>query len=130
MSTVLELSGMLENQLFHRTNSEPHKCVYCSQININMKHFTWAKLTDIHLVYGNNREAQRVYCERFLNRMCPDNRMFASVSHPLRETGTFAVNRQNTGRGRSIHMPQFDGGLQRFETIPPKAPALLFTQLV
>jgi hypothetical protein len=122
MSTVLELSGILENQLFPRMNSEPHKCVYCSQIDINMECFTWAKLISVHLVYGavydNSREAQRVYHECFLNRMCLDNHMFASVD--LWETGTFAVNRQNTGRGWSIHMPQFDDGLQYFENTPSK----------
>jgi hypothetical protein len=37
MSTVLKLSGMLENQ-FHRTNSEPHKCVYCYQHEHRMLH--------------------------------------------------------------------------------------------
>ena len=125
MSTLLELSGMLENQLFHRTNSEPYKCVYCSQININMERFTWAKLTDIRLVYGavygNGGEAQRVHHERFPNRMCPDTHMFAFVDRRLQETGTFAVNRQNTWQGQSIHMPQFDDGLQRFENNPSKS---------
>jgi hypothetical protein len=124
MSTVLEVSGILEKQLFHRMNSEPHKCVYCSQIDINMECFTWAKLTNIHLVYGavygNGREAQSVYHECFPNRMCPDNRMFASVDRRLWETGAFSVNRQNTGWGRSIHVPQFDDGLQRFENNPSK----------
>jgi hypothetical protein len=97
MSTVLELSGMLDNLLFHRMNSEPHKCVYCSQIDINMERFTWAKLTNIRIVYGamygNGREAQRVYHEHFPNRMRPDNRMFASLDRRVWETGTFAVNR-------------------------------------
>jgi len=39
-----------------------------------------------------------------------------------RETGTFAVNRQNTGQGWSVHMPQFDDGLQHFENNPSKNP--------
>ena len=68
-----------------------------------MEHFTWAKLTNIHLeygaVYGYGREVQKVYHECFPNRMCPEYHMFASVDHCLRETGTFAVNRQNTGQG-------------------------------
>jgi hypothetical protein len=65
-----------------------------------MERFTWAKLTNIHLVYGavygNGGEAQRVYHEHFPNIMCPDNRTFAFVNRRLQETGTFAVNRQNT----------------------------------
>jgi len=80
-------------------NSDPHKCVYCSQIDINMERFTWAKL-DIHLVYSavydNGREAQRIYNECFPNKACPEYNTFASVNHRLWETGTFAVNRHST----------------------------------
>jgi len=82
-------------------NSEPHKYVYCSQIDINMERFTWAKLADFHLAYsavhGNGREAQRIYNERFLNRAYPDYCTFSSVNHHLQETGTLAVNRHSTG---------------------------------
>lgn len=39
-----------------------------------------------------------------------------------RETGTFAVNKQNTGQGWSVHMPQFDDGLQCFDYNPSKSP--------
>jgi len=68
-----------------------------------MECVTWAKLTDLHLVYGamygNGMKVQRVYHEHFPNGMCPDNCMFASVDRCLWETGTFAVNRQNKGQG-------------------------------
>ena len=51
--------------------------------------------------------------------MCPDYRTFASVDRRLRETGTFAVNRPSTGRGRSVRTPQFNEDvLQRFEYNP------------
>ena len=47
--------------------------------------------------------------------------MFACVDRHLWETGTFAVNRQNTGQGWSIHMLQFDDDLQHFENNPSKS---------
>jgi hypothetical protein len=103
--------GKLESCLFQRTNSEPHKCVYYSQININMERFTWPKLTNIHLVYsvvnGNGREMQKIYHEHFPNTVCPDYCTF-TVNHHIWETGTSAVNSHSTVWGRSVHMPKFD----------------------
>jgi hypothetical protein len=120
---LIPLVESLESHLFQWTNSEPHNCVYCSQININMEHFTWSELADIHLVYSatycNGRKLQRIYHEHFPNTMCPDYHTFTSVDRHLWETGTFAVKRQNTGRGRSVHMPKFDEDvLQCFEKNP------------
>ena len=37
----------LESHLLWMTISEPHKCVSCSQIHINIERFTWAKLANI-----------------------------------------------------------------------------------
>jgi len=45
----LLLVARLESQLFRKTKSERHKCVYCNQIDINMEPFTWAELADTHL---------------------------------------------------------------------------------
>ena len=98
-------------------------CVCTVQININMERFTWAELSDIHLAYGapygNSREAQRIYHECLLRRVCPDYRTFASVDCHLQETGTFAVDRHSTGQGQSLRMPQCDDILQCFETNLP-----------
>ena len=45
--------------------------------------------------------------------------MFASFNRCLRETGTFAVNRQSAGWGQSICALQFDEDvLQHFEKDP------------
>ena len=72
----LILMAHVKSQLFWRMNSDSHKCVYCSQININMERFTWTILANIHLVYiatyGNGREAQRFCHKFFLNRECSD----------------------------------------------------------
>jgi len=94
----------LKSNLCRRTNSEPHKCMYCNQIYVLMERFTWAELADIHLAhgsaYGKDREAQRICHELFPNSVCPDYRTFASIDRRIRETGTYAVNRYSTGRGR------------------------------
>jgi len=96
----IPLAACLESHLFQKMNTEPHKYVYCSQIDINVERFTWAKLADFQLaysaVYGNCREVKRVYKERFPNTECPDYRTFASVNCHLQETGTLAVNRHST----------------------------------
>lgn len=124
ISTLSHTScSMLGSRLFQRMNSESHKYVYCSQIDINMGHFTWAKLVDFHLaygaVYGNGRETQRIYNEHFPNTVCPDYRTFASVNHHLQETRTLAVNRHRTGWVWSVRTPHFDEDvLQRFEKNP------------
>ena len=71
---LMPLVARRERRLFRRTNSELHKCVYCS--HINMERFTCAELAGIHLVcgaaYGNGGEAHRIYHERFPNSVCPD----------------------------------------------------------
>jgi hypothetical protein len=68
---LIPLVAGLEIHLFRRTNSEPHKCMYCHQIEVNMVRFAWAELVVIHLengaAYGNGREAQRIH-----HRVCPD----------------------------------------------------------
>jgi hypothetical protein len=98
-----------KSHLFRRTNSEPHKCVYCSQIYVLMERFTSAEIADIHLAYGSaygkGREGQRICHERFPNSVCPDYRTFASVDRRLRETGTYAVNGHSKRRGRSFRTP-------------------------
>ena len=125
----------LKSHLCRRTNSEPHKCVYHSQIYVLMERFTWAELADIHLAYGSacgkGREAQRICHKRFPNSVCPDYRTFASVDRRIRETVTYAVNRHSTGRGRSFRTPHlmrtFCSVLRR---IPPQATARLVTHSV
>jgi len=85
-----------------------------------MVRFTWSKLADIHLAhgaaYGDVREEERIYHERFPTSLFPDYRTFASVDRHLRETGTFAVNRPSRGRGRSVRTPQFNENV--LSTIP------------
>jgi len=44
---LIHLVVCLESHLLRRTNSEPHKCVYFSQIDINVECFTWAELANI-----------------------------------------------------------------------------------
>jgi hypothetical protein len=130
---LLLLVAGLKSHLFRRTNSEPHKCVYWSQFDVLMKRFTWAELADIHLAYGSaygkSREVQRICHERFPRSVCPDYCTFTSVGLHLRESGTFAVNRHNTNRGRSVRTTH----LMRtfccffFRRIPPQALARLAT---
>ena len=125
----MPLVASLESNLFWRMNSEPHKCVYCSPININMECFTWPKLSNIHLThgaaYGSVREVQGVHREYFPNREHPDRCTSASVNCRLWETGTFAVNRHSARRGRSVCTLQFDEDvLQRFEKNPSTSTCL------
>jgi hypothetical protein len=108
------------------TNSEPHKCVYFSQIDINLKHLIWAKLAHTHeaygAVYGNGKEAQRIYHEHFPD--CVKFR-FLSVNCRLRETGT-AQGEEDQFTCCNL-MRMFYSALRR---IPPKTPTLLAIQLV
>jgi len=109
----------LKSHLCRRTNSEPHKCVYCSQIYVLMERFAWAELANIHLAhgsaYGKGREAQRICHKRFPNSVCPDYLTFASVDRRIRETGTYAVNRARTVIS---HAAFEEDVLQRFEKNP------------
>lgn len=78
---------------------------------------------DIHYFYGraggNAREACRLYAEHFLNRQCPDHRTFSRVHMRLRETGTFKVSMNDTGRNRVVRDVEFeDIVLQQFEEYP------------
>jgi len=58
---LIPLVARRRRHFFQRTNTEPHKCVHYSQIDINMEHITWAELADIHFAhgaaYGNRKEA-------------------------------------------------------------------------
>jgi len=64
----------LDRHLFRRTNSEPHKCVYCSHIDINMERITCAELAGIHLVYGaaydnGTQDLSRAFSEQCVSRL-------------------------------------------------------------
>lgn len=85
--------------------------------------FTWTKLSDIHLAYGappgNNKYAQRIYRQRFLNRICSHARTFMAIHRPLCESGTFHVYRQDVKRRRSVRTLQFEKKiLQHFADNP------------
>jgi len=122
---LIPVVASLGSNLIQMTNSEPRKCVYCSQIDINMECFAWVKLiTNIHLVYsaanGNSREMHKIYHEYFPNIVCSDYCMFVSVNRHLWQTGTSAVNRHSTGWRRSVHMPKFDEYVLQCCRIPPQ----------
>ena len=118
---LIPLATCLERHLFWRTNSEPHKCVYCSQID-NMERFTWVKLAGIHLaysaVYGSGSEAQRICNEHFwtVYDQIIVRLLLSTVAY-----GKLVLlqNRHSTGWGQSVRTPQFNEDvLQRFEKNP------------
>jgi len=114
--------------VFRRTNSEPHKCVYCNQIDINMERFVWAELADIHLAngaaYGNGRQAQRIY-----------HRVRPIVVRSLLSTfayGKLVLHLQLTGTAQGEEDQFVRLNLMKFYSVlrrnPPQAPVRLFTQ--
>lgn len=88
-----------------------------------MHRFTFPELADIHLVYGmaegNTREAQRIYRQRYPDRHVPHHATFMQVDLRLRESGSFSLRKQDTGRIRTRRTVEFEEEvLQRFETDP------------
>lgn len=77
-----------------------------------MAAFTSQEMADMHLIYGeargNGMEAQRLYQERFPNRRHPHHATFASIHQRLRDSGTFQVDRHDTGRERTVRTPGFE----------------------
>ena len=84
-----------------------------------MERFTNAELADMHLMYGaaagNASRAAQLYRERFPNREVPGHRFFTNLHRRLRETGSFRVNRLETGRPRNNHQEEI---IQHFEEHP------------
>jgi hypothetical protein len=85
--------------------------------------FTFAEMTDMHLVFGearcNTRLAERIYRERFPNRRHPCRKTFAAIDRRLRELGTMTVNRLDTGARRLVRTVDFEEDiLKRFENEP------------
>ena len=85
--------------------------------------FTFAEMTDMHLVFGearcNTRLAERIYRERFPNRRHPCRKTFAAIDRRLRELGTMTVNRLDTGARRLVRTVDFEEDiLERFENEP------------
>ncbi|GBL92996.1 hypothetical protein AVEN_54634-1 [Araneus ventricosus] len=68
------------------------------------------KKADMHFVYGlangNDLEAERLYRQRFSRRHKTDRKMFELLHRCMCETGSFVTGMHDTGRGRSVRMPQ------------------------
>lgn len=62
--------------------------------------YTTEERADIHFVYGlangNADAAQRLYHERYPNRVIPNPRTFTNIHRRLRETGATQVRSANT----------------------------------
>ncbi|GBL98009.1 hypothetical protein AVEN_126898-1 [Araneus ventricosus] len=65
---------------------------------------------DMHFMYGladgNDLEAERLYRQRFPRRHVTDEKLFERFKRCLCETGSFVTGMHDTGRGRSVRMPQ------------------------
>jgi hypothetical protein len=72
----------------------------------NMNRYTFAELSDVHLVYGeargNGREAQRIHQKRYPQRQLPHHTTFASIDTRLREYGTLEIKTRTAGRSRTV----------------------------
>jgi hypothetical protein len=124
-----------EIHLLWRKNLEPHKCVHCSQININMERFTWAKLTNIsgcmvqHMATSGKRRA-------FIMHVFWTDSVQIIV-HLLLSTVTYRqlvhLQWKGTAQAKDVQflccnfMRKFYSILRR---MPPQAPLWLVTQLV
>lgn len=68
---------------------------------------------------GNAREAERLYAQHFPNRRCPNHQTISAVHIRLRETGSFKVNMNDTGRDRTVRDLDLEElVLDRFEGDP------------
>jgi hypothetical protein len=122
----------LKIHLCRGTNSEPHKCVYCSQIYFLTERFTWAELADIHLAYGSaygkDSEAQMIFHERFPNSVCPDL-SYVRFCRPSPTGNWYLCSEKAQHKARTIisHAVFHEGVLRR---IPLQATARLVTYSV
>lgn len=77
-----------------------------------MQRFTNNELADMHFIYGlaegNARAAQRLYCERFPQRVAPDRRIFANLHYNLSNYGSLRGDRSNVGRPRLSRTPSME----------------------
>ena len=84
-----------------------------------MADYTLDELTDMHLIYGEAREARRLYAERFLRRRLPNHVTFQRLDARIRETGVLRTARPDAGRPRSVQTIQFEDTVwQRIEDNP------------
>ncbi|GBL98232.1 hypothetical protein AVEN_174043-1 [Araneus ventricosus] len=67
--------------------------------------FTNMEKADMHFIYGtangNGSEAQRLYGERFPDRLLPDRKAFERLHRKLCVTGSFLASRSDAGRART-----------------------------
>lgn len=85
--------------------------------------YTASEYCDMHYLYGaslgNAAEARRLYAATFPNRQLPSDKVFTRVHSRLRETGSFEVNKRDTGRPRTVRNVEFEEQvLEMFEDDP------------
>lgn len=99
-----------------------------------MNNYTFQEYCDIHYCYGmargNSKLAQRLYHERFPNRLLPNHKTFTNVHNRLRETGTFKSCMADTGREREVRNVDFEENvLQTFEENPSTSTRVVSQEL-
>ncbi|GBO31413.1 hypothetical protein AVEN_145815-1 [Araneus ventricosus] len=79
-------------------------------ISEGMAAYSNQEKADMHFMYGlangNDLEAERLYRQRFPRRHVTDQKLFERLHRCLCETGSFVTGMHDTGRGRSVRMPQ------------------------
>ena len=74
--------------------------------------YSFAELTDMHLVYGEVRTnalaAERLYRERFPNRYHPSRRVFISLDPRMRETGSLQRRHEGPDNMKTTRTPEFE----------------------
>jgi transposase len=77
-----------------------------------MNRYTFAELSDMHLIYGeargNGREVQRIHQERYPQRQLPHRTTFASIDRRLREYGSLEINKLMAGHPRTVRAPDLE----------------------
>jgi hypothetical protein len=77
-----------------------------------MNRYTFAELSDMHLVYGeargNGREAQRIYQERYPQRLLPHCTTFVSIDRRLRDYGSLEINKRTASSHRTVRTPDLE----------------------
>jgi hypothetical protein len=73
-----------------------------------MNRYTFAELSDMHLVYGEARgkghEAQRIYPQRQL----PHRTTFTLIGRRLWDYGSQEINKHIAGRPRTVQTPDLE----------------------
>jgi hypothetical protein len=75
-------------------------------------YYSAREMAEMHFMYGrvngNSREACRLYAENYPQRRIPSNKLFTKLYQRLSEPGSFASWVSDSGRPRSVRIPDME----------------------